>query len=166
MRTKSNIPSLDVEVVNPDQLEKNPAGVAGKQLPVLAVPAATLGDRDGVHVVVDREGDLNGKVHDEHTLGAELVGQNLDGVGNQKTRPGKRVGDTVQPDKDNIDVANANDTFQCVLLTSDSGANQEDKHTTGAIRSQSIVESSECETLTQRGKAGVYQYGRPTKRMR
>jgi hypothetical protein len=38
------------------------------------------------------------------------------------------------------------------LLTSDSGANQEDKHTTGAIRSQSIVESSECEHLRSEEK--------------
>lgn len=75
-------------MVNPAQLKKNPACIAGKQLPILAVPAATLGDGDGVYVVVDREGDLNGKIHDEHTLGAELVGQNLDGVGNQETRPG------------------------------------------------------------------------------
>jgi hypothetical protein len=135
---KSDIPSLDVEVVNPDQFEKNPTGVAGKQLPVLAVPAATLRDGDGVHVVVDGEGDLNGDVHDEYTLGAELVGQNLDGVGNQKTRPGQRVGDTVQPDKDNVGVANANGIFHGVLLTSDSSANQEEKHTGGAIRSQSI----------------------------
>jgi hypothetical protein len=131
-RGTGDIPSLDVEVVNPDQLKKNPASVAGKQLPVLLVPATTLGDGNGVDIVVDGKSNLDGQVHDEDTLGTELVRQNLDGVGNEETRPSKSVGDTVQPDEDNVDVANGNLIRLGELLTGDGGADQENKHTASA----------------------------------
>ena len=62
-----------------------------------------------------------------------VVGQNLDGVGNQETRPSQGVSDTMQPDKDNVDIANCKGTFLGILLTSDGSANQEQEHTTGAI---------------------------------
>jgi len=131
MVRRRNIPSLDVEVVDEDQLEKNPAGVAGKQLPVLLVPAATLGDGNGVDVVVDGERDLDPQVHDEDTLGTKLVRQNLDGVGNQETGPGERVSYTVKPDEKDVDVSNGDLVRLRVLLSSDGSADQEDKHTTG-----------------------------------
>ncbi len=134
MQTKLDIPSLYVVVVHPDQLEYNPTGIAGEQLPVLTVPAATLRDRDGVDVVVDRDGDLHRQVHDEYTLGTELVGQNLNRVGNEETRPGECVSDTVEPDEDDVGVANSEDILQSVLLAGDGGADEEDKHTGGAIR--------------------------------
>jgi len=130
VRRGRNIPSLDVEVVDEDKLEKNPAGVAGKQLPVLLVPGATLGDGNGVDVVGDGERDLDPKVHDKDTLGAELVGQNLDGVGDQETRPGERVSYTVKPDEKDVDVSNGDLVRLRELLSSDGGADQEDKHTT------------------------------------
>lgn len=127
-----NVPSLDVEEVDPDELEQDPAAVAGEQLPVLPVPAAALGNGDGVDVVVDGQGDLDGQVHDEDTLGAELVGEDLDGVGDEEARPGEGVGDAVQPDEDDVGVADADDVLGGVLLAGDGGADEEEQHAGGA----------------------------------
>ena len=47
--------------------------------------------------MVDSQSDLNEQVHDHKTLGANLEWQDLDGVSDEKTRPGKRVGNGEDP---------------------------------------------------------------------
>ena len=128
-----HIPSLDVEEVHPDEFEEDPSGVAGEELPVLAVPATALGDGDGVDVVVDGQGNLDGQVHDEDTLGTELVRENFDGVGDEETGPGECVGDTVQPNEDYVGVADTDDVLGVVLLAGDGRADQEKKHASRAM---------------------------------
>ena len=56
-------------------------------------------EANGVDVLADNEGDLNPKVHEHETLGADLVGQDFDSVGHQETGPGKSVGDAKDPDE-------------------------------------------------------------------
>jgi hypothetical protein len=41
-----------------------------------------------VDILVDGQSDLDEEVHDHKTLGTNLEGQDLDSVGNEKTRPG------------------------------------------------------------------------------
>ncbi len=67
--------SLDVHEVDPDEFQEDPAGVDGEELPVLAVPCTTLGDGDGVDVVVDGKRNLNSQIHDEETLARSLKGR-------------------------------------------------------------------------------------------
>jgi hypothetical protein len=55
----------------------------------------------GVDVLVDGKSNLDEQVHDHETLGTDLKGQDLDGVGNKQTRPGKRVSNREDPDHSN-----------------------------------------------------------------
>ena len=55
----------------------------------------------GVDVLVDGERNLDEEVHDHETLGTDFEGQDLDGVRDEETRPGKRVGNGEDPDHSN-----------------------------------------------------------------
>ena len=90
---KSRSLSLDVKDGNEDEFEADPYSINGVELPSgLEVLEAV-----GVDVLVDSQSDLNEQVHDHKTLGANLEWQDLDGVSDEKTRPGKRVGNGEDP---------------------------------------------------------------------
>jgi hypothetical protein len=59
---------------------------------------------DGKRIGLGRESEngLHGDIHDHHTLGAEVERQNLESVGDEKTRETDGVEDTENPDKDNL----------------------------------------------------------------
>lgn len=125
---RSDVPSLNVVEVDEDELKEDPAGVDGKELPVLANPSTVAGNSERIDLVVDGDGDLHGQVHDEKTLGAELEWKNFDGVGDEKTGPGEGVRHTMEPDEENVDVADGGLAGCAVLLARDGGAHEEDQH--------------------------------------
>lgn len=52
-----------------------------------------------IDVLINGKSDLDEEVHQHETLGADLEGQDFDRVGDEKTRPSKRVCDGENPDK-------------------------------------------------------------------
>lgn len=90
---------LDIHEVDKGKLEEDPAGVDEVELPG-AVGGAEEVEGDGVGVDVEGESALDGQVHDHETLGAELVGEDLDGVADEETGPGERVHDAEDPDEE------------------------------------------------------------------
>lgn len=79
MKNARHILGLNVEEVDTDELKRNPAGIDGVELPLLALPSPI--DGDWVDLALYGKGSLDGKVHNHQTLGAEFEGQNLHGVG-------------------------------------------------------------------------------------
>ncbi len=53
-------------------------------------------------------------------------------MGDKQARPRKRVGHTVEPDEDDVDVSDCDLISGGVLLTSDGGTDEEDQHAAGA----------------------------------
>ena len=141
----NNILGLDVEEVNKDELEGDPGGVDGVQLPLGALPDAVHGDR--VDLVVHDEGDVDGDVHDHHALGAELERQDLDGVGDEQTRPGEGVAHTVEPEEDDDGDAGALVCGLAVLRAGDGRCHEAQKHTSGGGEE----ERTATDAVTQHG---------------
>lgn len=86
---------------------------------------------NGVGVVVQTQGSLDADVENHETLGAQLVGQDLDGVADEEARPGQRVHDVEDPDEDDHGVAG---TLHLVLLVegrSQGPEDEGDEHATG-----------------------------------
>jgi hypothetical protein len=54
--------------------------------------------RNGVHISVEEERDVNHGKHVAHALGTDRVGQNLDGVADKEARPGRVVEGVIQED--------------------------------------------------------------------
>lgn len=98
------------------------------ELPVGALKGL---EGDGVGVDVEGEGGLDATLDDEKTLGAELVGEDLDGVANEETGPGHVVHDVEDPDEDDHGVVGSGGVL---LLVEGGGEGPEDEgaeHTTG-----------------------------------
>jgi len=140
-----NILGLDVEEVDKDELEGDPGGVDGVELPLGALPDAVHGD--GVDLVVHDEGDVDGDVHDHHALGAELEGQDLDRVGDEETGPGEGVAHTVHPEEDDDGDAGALVLGLAVLGAGDSGGHEAQEHTSGGGEE----ERAATDAITQHG---------------
>lgn len=136
---------LDVEDVDEDELDGDPAGVDAVQLPLAALPDAVHGD--GVDVVVDDERDVDGDVHDHHALGAELEGQDLDGVGDEETGPRKGVAHTVEPEEDDNGDAGAGVFGLAVLRAGDGCGHETQKHTAGGCEE----ERATTDAVTEQG---------------
>ena len=49
------------------------------------------------YILVDRQGDLDGQVHDHETLGTNLERKDLHCVGDKQTRPGQSVAEGEDP---------------------------------------------------------------------
>ena len=141
----NNILGLDVEEVNKDELEGDPGGVDGVQLPLGALPDAVHGDR--VDLVVHDEGDVDGDVHDHHALGAELERQDLDGVGDEQTGPGEGVAHTVEPEEDDDGDAGALVRGLAVLRAGDGRGHEAQEHTSGGGEE----ERAATDAVTQHG---------------
>ena len=77
--------SLDQIEVDEDDLEEQEDTVDDVVLPLDGT------EGDGVDVLVEDEGDVDGQVHDDQTLGSDSEGQDLDGVGNEQGGHGQVV---------------------------------------------------------------------------
>ena len=131
---RGDVLGLDVEDVDEDKLDGDPASVDAVQLPLAALPDAV--DGDGVDVVVDDEGDVDSNVHDHHALCTQLERQDLDGVGDEQTRPRERVADTMEPEEDDDSNTGASVAGLAVLRTSDSCSHETQKHTSGGCKEE------------------------------
>jgi hypothetical protein len=94
--------------------------VDGVELPV----GHEMSETKRVDVLVDGESNLDEEVHDHETLGANLEGQDLDGVGYEETRPCKSVGDREDPDHGNDTTTSGHATVHLFLRRAD-GPNDE-----------------------------------------
>lgn len=77
--------SLDQVEVDEDDLEEQEDTVDDVVLPLDGT------ESDGVDVLVEDEGDVDGQVHDDQTLGSDSEGQDLDGVGDEQGGHGQVV---------------------------------------------------------------------------
>jgi hypothetical protein len=77
--------SLDQVEVDEDDLEEQEDTVDDVVLPLDGT------ESDGVDVLVEDEGDVDGQVHDDQTLGSDSEGQDLDGVGDEQRGHGQVV---------------------------------------------------------------------------
>jgi hypothetical protein len=77
--------SLDQVEVDEDDLEEQEDTVDDVVLPLDG------SEGDGVDVLVKYEGDVDGQVHDDQTLGSDSEGQDLDGVGDEQGGHGQVV---------------------------------------------------------------------------
>jgi hypothetical protein len=77
--------SLDQVEVDEDDLEEQEDTVDDVVLPLDGT------EGDGVDVLVEDEGDVDGQVHDDQTLGSDSEGQDLDGVGDEQRGHGQVV---------------------------------------------------------------------------
>lgn len=78
----------------------------------------------GVDILVDGQSNLDEEVHDHETLGANLEGQNLNGVGDEQTRPCKSVTGGEDPDHGN-DSLTSGLAAVCLLLGRANSPNNE-----------------------------------------
>lgn len=140
-----DILGLNVKEVDKGELESDPGGVDGVELPLGALPDAVHGD--GVDLVVHDEGDVDSNVHDQHALGAELKGQDLDGVGDQETGPGEGVADTVEPEEADDGDTGALVSGLAVLGAGDGSGHEAEKHTSGGCKE----ERATTDAVTQQG---------------
>lgn len=119
-----NLKGVHTEEDN-DQLNGYPDAVED-----VVFPAEVL-ETDGVDILVEDQCDLDTQVHQHETLSTDVVRQNLDGVGNQKTGPGKVVGSVVDEDHSNDGTAGSGRLVKCVLRRADCPNDEGDQHTRG-----------------------------------
>jgi len=86
---------------------------------------------DGVGVDVEGEGGLDENVHDHETLGAEPVGENLNGVADEETGPGERVEDAKDPDEEDHGLVGAGGLLLVVQSRSEGPEDESAKHAGG-----------------------------------
>lgn len=92
--------SLDQVEVDEDDLEEQEDTVDDVVLPLDGT------EGDGVDVLVEDEGDVDGQVHDDQTLGSDSEGQDLDGVGNEQRGHGQVVeGVVLREGEDDLSLA-------------------------------------------------------------
>lgn len=96
-------------------------------------PGVTLEslEGDGVGVDVEGEGGLDEDVHDHETLGAEAVGENLNGVADEETGPGERVEDAKDPDEEDHGLVGAGGLLLVVERRGQSPEDESAKHAGG-----------------------------------
>jgi hypothetical protein len=81
-----------------------------------------------IDVLVDGKRNLDEEVHDHETLGTDLEGQDLDGVGNEESRPGKSVSDRKDPDHGNDTPTGGHTTMLLLLGRADSPDDEAHTH--------------------------------------
>lgn len=92
--------SLDQVEVDEDDLEEQEDTVDDVVLPLDGT------EGDGVDVLVEDEGDVDGQVHDDQTLGSDSEGQDLDGVGDEQGGHGQVVeGVVLREGEDDLSLA-------------------------------------------------------------
>ena len=123
---ESGTPGLDVEEVDEAEFDEDPNRIDERQVPVVrkVLPRNWVGITNVVsfiqkggyiyfffkkNLLSENQWCLYRQVHNHDTLGAQAVGQNLDRVGDEKTRPGNGVEYREEPDKDDLWVAGSLD---------------------------------------------------------
>lgn len=93
---------------------------------------------NGVGLTTNSENSLNSDVHDHETLSTESVRKNLKSVGDEKTRPGESVEDTVDPDEGDLGVTGSFVALARVLVggAGDGPAHERDDHTSGGSQEE------------------------------
>lgn len=83
-----------------------------------------------VSLVAKGQDGLDGDVHDHHALGAEVEGQNLEGVGDEEAGEADVVGDAEEPDEDELGPAGGGVLHVGVLVhgAADGPAGEGDDH--------------------------------------
>ena len=119
------VAGLDVEAVDDDELDEEPDVVDDVVLPAEGV------ERDGVDVAVEEEGQVDTQEHDGDALGADAVGQDLDTVADQQSRPGRVVEDVVDEDEGNLGVGGGWDGGLDELGGADGPRAERHEHTAG-----------------------------------
>ena len=119
---KSAVLGLDNEDDHERQLECEPHAVDDVVLP------AELREGDGVGVLIEDERERDGEVEHGETLGAELVGKNLDGVGDDKRTVGDVVRSVVEEDEGDDSVGGSGASSDGVSGRADGLHDEEDKH--------------------------------------
>lgn len=127
---------LDVHEVDPAELEEDPNGVDEVQAPGVATKTGFLVTSPGlkgerVGVVVEEKSALDEDVEDHETLGTERVGENLDGITDQETRPRGGVEELEEPDEEDHSVVGSRRVVLLVETASESPDDQSTAHTTG-----------------------------------
>lgn len=114
---------------------------------------------NGVGVDVEGESGLDGDVHDHETLGTQSVGENLDGVADEETRPGERVHDSEEPDEEDHGLVG---TRSALLVPEGRGDGPEDEgteHATGGSQESrataELVDEESHGDGDDEGKAGL-----------
>jgi len=122
---ESAVLGLNDEEVAEDQLEGDPDDVDDVVLP------ADVRKGDGVDILVEDEGQGDGEVEDVEALGTDVVGQNLDGVGDDERREGNVVETVVQEDECNDGVTSRLGSVLGVESRADGLEGEHDDHTSG-----------------------------------
>ena len=105
---------------------------------------------EGVEVGVEEEGDLDGHVEEHEALGADRVGENLDGVADEEAGPAAGVEDAVHPDEE--DHAGVG-TRGLVLLVEAAGEGPEEESDQHAASGEQEGEAA-VDALGEQGAAG------------
>lgn len=136
---ESRTTGLDVHEVDEADLTENPDAVDEVKSPGVTTGERAVVGRGGlpgvegqrVEVVVQKKSDLHRDVEEHETLGTERVGEDLNGITNQETRPTSRVEDTVEPDEEDHGVIGSRGLVLLVKTTGKSPEDEDDEHTTG-----------------------------------
>ncbi len=104
---------------------------------------------NGVGVRVEGQGGLDRQVHDHEALGAELVGQDLNGVADEETGPSEGIEDAEDPNEEEHGVVG---TLGLLLLVKRGGESPEDEGTEHAT-SGSQEHGATAELVDEHGHA-------------
>jgi len=84
------------------------------------------------NLLSENKSSLNSQVHDHESLGSQLIWQDFQSIGDEKTRPSEGIEDTEKPDPDDLDVSGGG--ILLVGLFVDGGGNgpggEHENHTT------------------------------------
>ena len=146
---KRSVLGLDVEEPDNDKLNGQPAAVDDVVLPSNGV------EGDWVDVLVEEERNVDHQEHESHTLGTEVVWENLASVTDEETRPGHVVEGVVDEDHDN----DTSGGTLGALLGKDGGADGPDdeacEHTAGGDQEKSAATDLVNEEALTDGDDGV-----------
>lgn len=122
-------------------------GVAGTDQ---SVRQCQLGERDCL--LSKDQGGLDSQVHNHDTLGTESVGQNLERISDQQSRPGDGVEDREQPHEDNLGITRGLDILSLFINRgSYSPCKEHENHARGGNKEERSTSNSvhkECTANT------------------
>jgi hypothetical protein len=130
---KRSVAGFDVELPDDEELEGEPAAVDDVVLPLDGL------EGNGVDVVVEEESEIDAQEHDSHTLGTDVVRQNLNRVSDQETREGDVVEDVVDEDESHDRVCSSVSCSNLEAGRTDSLDNESAHHTSGRDQEKSAT---------------------------
>jgi len=102
----NEIPTLQTQSVLANRRYKEAGGLEESRTYSVEDPEVIrlgqLGNGNVVGLSWKSEDGLHSHVHDQDTLGTEMVRKDFQGVGDEKTRKSNRIEDTEDPDEDNL----------------------------------------------------------------